>query len=194
MKNLFPILLFGLMAAWPWAAHGDVLLWWVSYEDAVSDFADPSVVTVNDLLSRPDGYEVNGVRIRVGESGSPEYLHMIVGEPGDYEIGGTIALWDRDYEEAGPAWADLTGHEGESFTLELGYFDAEENWTVMAVGETASYDALRQFINADVVDVPGYIPWTTSYTVPEPSSGLLFFVGGLMLVLRRPGSERIADA
>lgn len=186
MRRLVTILLLGVALTGFPVRGDDVLLWWVSYEDSVSDFADPSVVTVNDLISRPDGYQVNGVRIRVGDVGSSEYLPMIVGEPGDYEVGGTIAFWDRDYEEAGPAWADLSRCEASDvFTIELGYFDVSENWTVMAVGETASYEALRKFINHDIVDVPGYIPWTSSYTVPEPSSGLLFIVGGAFLALRR---------
>ena len=188
MKKLASILLLGVILAGGFSPvrGDDMLLWMVSYEDPVSDFADPSVVTVNDLISRPDGYQVNGVRIHVEGAGSMEYLPMIVGEEGEYEVGGTIAFWDRDYEQAGPAWASLAGCDASCiFMIELGYFDASENWTVMAVGEKATYDDLRRFISHDIIDVPGYIPWTSSYSVPEPSSGLLLVLGGALLALRR---------
>ena len=188
-KTLAFLLLLASAFALPRMAHaadGAVLLWMVSYEDEVTDFGDPNVSTVNDLVSRPDRYQVNGVRIRVGADGSSEYLNMIVGEEGAYEVGGSIAFWDRDYEEAGPAWADLSGRGlTDLFTIELGYFDASDNWTVMAVGDSKTYAELHEFITADPVDDPGYIPWTSSYTVPEPSSGLLMLVGAALLSLRR---------
>lgn len=183
-----------------WTAGGTesaILLWMVNMTDQATDFQDPSVSEVADLTSRPDGYSVNGARVRVmGTDGSePVYLSLFSDNDGEWQVRGnqpynTIVGFSSE-GEAGPSWADFGAFASTeySFMIELGHYAFDDNnnlrWTTMAYGETATYEALQRFITKDIVAEPPYTPWTSSYVVPEPSSSLLLLMGGALLALRR---------
>lgn len=87
----------------------------------------------------------------------------------------------------GPSWADFGQYADEtySFAIELGFLTDNGDWFTMATGEIVGYDNLEAFRTADRVEDPRYVPWRSTYSVPEPSCGLLMLVGGALLALKR---------
>lgn len=188
---------------------GTLLLWQVydNYGDPdnptpmIPDTSPTDLKFIDELRSRPDGYEANGAMVRVvgatGENGETIYLDMF---SLNKEDGSVIAKYDQSmlplprdpdgyFTSAGPVWTDFGNYADTaySFLVELGHMDENGNWTVMAVSETATYEALQAagFTTSDAVNYPNMTPWTPTFTVPEPSSGLLLLVGGALLSLRR---------
>ena len=179
--------------------HGTPLLWEVvdTGDPSIPDTGPTDLKYIDELVSRPDGYNVNGARIRVASDGTPIYLNLFDQESGTEYVYGMLPIMPQlepGYEtpifsQAGPVWTDLGayGDSAYSFLVELGHMDENGNWTVMAVSETATYEALQAagFTTSDAVNYPNMTPWTPTFTVPEPSSGLLLLVGGALLSLRR---------
>jgi hypothetical protein len=92
----------------------------------------------------------------------------------------------------GYAIADVgDSYSSQSFYIELWNGD---KW--LAKSSAASGSSLAQFItgsnNLNPVAGTGWVP--TSYSVPEPTSGLLFVIGGMLLGLKRKLGEQILTA
>ena len=96
-----------------------------------------------------------------------------------------------------PVQTDLSGYEGDGYTYAvelLAYADANGTQVVRDGWLTSySYNDLVSsgYIVTDDVGVPsyaasaGWIPDGEGYAVPEPTSGMLFLIGGALIALRR---------
>ena len=75
-----------------------------------------------------------------------------------------------------------------SFAIELGAWSddtADAEWILAAFSDSKTYAQLAEFRGTEI-SPQGQTPWNpTSYSVPEPTSGLLFLVGGALLALKR---------
>ena len=178
--------------------YDSYLLWWVN-DPTVQEVNSPTRVFIDGLVSRPDGFNANGARLRVVlDDGDPVYFDLFDGTSGIASGSNTLPLnYTSPSDEgvwAGPVFADLGDYAspGYSFFVELGHLDGDE-WTVMAASEASTYSALVAggFTTNHPVNYPGYLPWSpTGYVVPEPTSGLLLLIGGAFLALRRKGRAR----
>ena len=77
-----------------------------------------------------------------------------------------------------------------SFAIELGNWDWNTGtWTMIATSEVVSYSSLKtagHIAEWDGINPSAPSVWqAATYTVPEPTSGLLLIVGGALLALRR---------
>lgn len=92
-------------------------------------------------------------------------------------------------EGSGAVYLDLStyGTSGYSFAVEL----LDANLNVVGTSSTVTYDTLLAsgYISSGGIDAPksgSYLFSTAgSYSVPEPTSGVLLLIGGAMLALRR---------
>lgn len=104
----------------------------------------------------------------------------------------SIAMFDK----AGPVWSNLGEYSSaaHAFTVELGRMNGDE-WQVLATSETVSYNALVEggWTTSSALGDPREGPWTPTFAVPEPSSGLLLLLGSALLALRRRGAAGRAD-
>ena len=189
---LLAAILLGCVPAWG-ADDGldNVLLWWVKDPDTepfiVKDF-DGSTSMIKDLVGRGDaaGKTVNAVRVMALTGDTSTQLKLMMPESNvwsDY-----IGLPDGEGDfYAGPAYANFTGVAGNadlSFMIELGNLNGD-SWTTLAVSEIAAVESLGNFIRSAQLNMYGLLEWTPSYTVPEPTSGLLVLLGCGLLALRR---------
>ena len=198
MKGTFPIktlrfLLLGLLLggiAFPVASmadEGDVeVLWWM-----VGDPSNPSsrdqveITTFHEGIKTASEMGVADARVRV--AGTDVYLDMPYADiDGNYPqpaVGVPIEFY---------AVIDEKYKEGYSFVIELGNYDYQTGtWTMIAQSDAASYTQLKNpphysIGTWDTIKASMASPWApTAYTVPEPTGGLLFVVGGALLALRR---------
>lgn len=180
------------------ANTGDgVLLWMVydNYEDQdgnplpqVPDTSPTDLKFIDELVSRPDGYSVNGARLRV--DGTDAYL-SIYASGADTPYANNllpIAKEDGYFTQAGPVYSYFGQYDSPeySFLVELGHWEGAE-WLVMAVSCVASYEELVEggWTTDNLQNYPRYGPWSPGFVVPEPSGGLLMLLGASLLALRR---------
>ena len=183
----------------PPAFAGGEVLWWMVGDPANSD-GNLSGITISDLdgttiAPNADGsytvrdMDINAARVRV--VGTDNYLDLVATPTGTTQ---PIVIGDTgdvpDYFFAAVVPYNSTEY---SFMIELGNYDFDNgSWVALAVSDAASYDTLKNgshhiaewSVNESPTPTGG--PWApTAYTVPEPTSGLLFVVGGALLALRR---------
>ena len=169
-------------------AEGDVeVLWWM-----VGDPSDPTslgnvpITTFHEGIKTAEEMGITDARVRV--VGTDDYLDMPYADAaGNYPqpaVGVPIefyAIVDDAYKS-----------EAYSFAIELGNYDYQTGtWTMIAQSDAASYTQLKDASHYsigtwDTITASMAQPWApTAYTVPEPTGGLLFIVGGALLALRR---------
>ena len=183
VSYIFAILgiLFSLSAR----GEGNILWWLVNPGDTVEDWygSESTIAAIG----------ATDARLRVDDGkGNSTYLNFLAwvddgdGHVKQEEIGGAAGTFVPV-----EAWADLSAYSGAaySFSVELGNI-ANGEWVKTLVSSApVYYDWLKSNkhigswddINADLTK-----PWKpSSYSVPEPSSGLLMLIGGVLLALRR---------
>ena len=177
---------------------GEVLWWMVGKprEDdgvisgiTISDFDGTPIARNADGTYTVRDMDINAARVRV--VGTDNYLKLVD------DIDGTVQVLIPPTTGAVPDYffaAVVPYNSAEySFQVELGNWDYDnETWVSLAVSEVASYDTLRNTAHniatwsTDAQPTPTGGYWApNAYTVPEPTGGLLFVVGGALLALRR---------
>ena len=214
MRSMIKIFTIALMAliSLQVAADGDPalqgeVLWWM-VGDPTHDSGVLSGLTISDfdgttLDHNSDGsytvrdMDVNAARVRV--VGTDQYLNLFsevedeggsksvqflgqTGEVPDYFFAAVVPYNSTEY----------------SFMIELGNYDFDNGtWTTLAVSDAVSYGTLKDVDHniaewsVNEMSTPTGGTWSpTSYTVPEPTGGLLFVIGGALLALRRRSRNR----
>lgn len=181
----------------PGAAHADdlMVLWWQvgDAEDWSEDgesLKDVIVQKVNGM-GETTAYDLGVEAARIRETSTGTYLHML--NPADID-NPTASSFDLSEMYVPTLWqADVSdfasGAPEFAFVIELGNFESG-TWSVLALSEVVAYTDL---LTSDAIAPAGggfnphyASPWMAStYTVPEPSSGLMLLVGAALLALRR---------
>ena len=202
MHVLFKIAVaFGaVLTALPVVA-GEEVLWWM-VGDPSADYGDLSGITVTpihgDTTPVPaTGFEIDGMTLdqaRIRVAGTDNYLTLVSAENSTVVNIGTAGDVPDEFFAAVVPYNSAEY----SFLIELGNYDYDTGtWTALAVSETVSYDTLKNVrhniaewsVNEHPTPIGG--AWApSSYTVPEPSGGLLFIIGGGLLALRRRRRNR----
>jgi len=103
----------------------------------------------------------------------------------DSELIGTLTKDDASFYKTIDSYAisgDVVNYASKTFFIEL--FNSNDSW--MAQSSKVSGSSLAQYMTASMSMNPPSGPWTGgTYSVPEPTSGLLFLVGGMLLGLKR---------
>ena len=115
------------------------------------------------------------------------YANQLNGDGGE-SIGPLVSAADA---MANTQYADLTGYEDSQYTfvVEMLSLNTETEPNTWDRGWTSglpqSYSALSGSISEGGITAGSVNAWTSSVTIPEPTSGLLLLVGGSLLALRR---------
>ena len=190
-----PVVGDGEGAAFP----GGEVLWWM-VGDPSNPSGDLTGLTISDLDGTPiapnnDGsytvrdMDVNAARVRV--VGTDNYLNIVAAVDGTVQVlipPTTGEVPDYFFAAVVPYNSDEY-----SFMIELGNYDYDNGtWVSLAVSDAVSYGTLKDTTHniaewsTDAQPTPTGGAWApNAYTVPEPTGGLLFVVGGALLALRR---------
>ena len=172
----------------------DNVMFWFLQDPEITEIGGSSTVSIADLTGRgeADGLKANAVRV-TARSGDVFHWLQVVNEGesgGEWRQSLVIPDGEGDYY-AGPAYANLVGLDlGDAnlvFTIEIGNYTGG-NWYTLAVSESWNVAQLKEgdHIRSAQMDQYGWHYWTGgSYSVPEPSSGLLILIGAGLLALRR---------
>ena len=106
----------------------------------------------------------------------------------DSELIGTLTAEDAGIYQLIDSYAisgdvgNYTDYATKTFFIEL--FNSDNSW--MAQSSKVSGSSLAQYMTGSMSMNPPSGPWTGgTYSIPEPTSGLLFLVGGMLLGLKR---------
>lgn len=172
MKNILLILSVGLA----FFAKADYIYWMVDTPAKLKDFSDSvdSNFQWNKAILSVQNEQITVSGISSDGTGGRGYL-------------GSLTYTDaQSYNDVGAyAYASLAGKTGDYFLIEL--FDDSGNWKG-SYSDTRSN--LAQYIFGDntmsIMPASGFGSGSgATYSVPEPTSGLLFLVGGVLLGLKR---------
>ena len=177
--------LLGILFALSARGEGTILWWLVDPGDTVEDwYGSESTIA---------GIGATDARLRVDDgNGNSTHLRFLVwNDDGDghverIEIGGANGTFIPV-----EAWADLSAYADAaySFAVELGNYSDGVWVKTLASSEPVSYDYLSSQGHlgswSDIASDLTEIWHPSSYSVPEPSSGLLMLIGGALLALRR---------
>ncbi|MDO5318533.1 MAG: PEP-CTERM sorting domain-containing protein [bacterium] len=204
MRTLFLAISLLLASTCAVRAGDESVLWWMFDETTeINDInGSGATFTIDTLVGRGDaaGKTVNAIRIGAYDGDTLlGYLTINDGGPGggnnlpyysmpteDFDTGGES--WN-----AGPTYANLGSYATMpevSFMIELGNWDASlgagNEWQILAHSDPGTMESLKDFLDVADFDMHTTLEWTGgSYSVPEPSSGLLILIGGALLALRR---------
>lgn len=159
-----------------------------------TDFADAYAESRgNGTMAMPSGGEVVYLDLYFQDGTPPRWVVDPTLEPrvdSQFVENGVLGT-DGDYAYAMASLGtlgdvDLSEY---SFAIELGTwsdFEAlDADWTLSAFSTIASYDKLADFRRTEISFQSEGIWNPTAYSAPEPTSGLLFMIGGALLALRR---------
>ena len=173
------------------------LLWMVDADTTITEL-DGTSVSIQNLTGRGEGagLQVNAVRVSMTDgSGVTTYLNL--GSNGNYRDPTWAPTYSEDASGAmvadwnvGPSYANLSGVEtsaSTSFMIELGNYDSNGNWIILAASQSATLSTLKSqgYVFSSEIDMQSTTPWKSTYSVPEPTSGLLLLIGAGLLTLRR---------
>ena len=165
-------------------------LYWVVSNPVINDFAGQSTGNASSYSS-----SITDARIKVsgGTAGDNVYLGLWY----DGASSADIDSLGLSSGSASATWADLGtyGTSDYSFTVELGNWTSGD-WYAVANGTTTSYNDLvsRGYVSTQgVISAPTFGAWDGgTFTIPEPSSGLLALFGAALLGLRRKRRAAVA--
>ena len=190
-KTLWQSLVLCFVAVFLFVAHADdeMVLWWqVGDSLDASSLDDVIVKTFHEGNKSAAELGVTEARIRV--DGTDIYLSAMADPEGSYVYPAAVV--------PGEAYSSVVSPYASpeySFVLELGNWDWDTGtWTMIAASDVASYSDLwtaGHIVELATIEERPPAVWTpTSYTVPEPTGGLLFAIGGALLALRRRRCDR----
>lgn len=188
----------------------DEVLYWMVDDTSVVHYSDGRDISMPMMV--PESIDTSlAARVRVVGGGLTEdvFLNVYLGE-GEY----WTTEWGIDFDDPDGYWgvgnpvgmqSPLTGgmapehpyisvKEGQpeySFIIEIGNYDwNEDSWTTVASSRpyTHSEFLTSQYIYESFdMNPPTTKIWNPHdyYAVPEPSAGILFLIGGTLLMLRR---------
>ena len=184
-RHIF-LLFAGLLASMCLKAEdGGTILWWL-----IEDSSNPPPVDWYGTPATMAQIGADSARLRVDDAGGTvAYLDFYVlnpdTHPPEYELwsgpeGGGIPL---------EAFTDIAGYTSAEykFSVELGQYDSGEWVKSLAFSEPVSYATIAEHVGTwEEMEGRAVPPWSpSSYTVPEPSAGLLMMLGAAALALRR---------
>lgn len=192
-------MLLAVMVSFSALADGEseMVLWWLVGEDAdTEDLSDIIINTFHQGQQTAESMGVDYARMRVVGTEPAAYLPVV-----SLDDDGRV-IWSAPVSSIpGEAYSTvITPYASSeySFMIELGNWDANSGtWTMVAMSEAVSYDTLRNrghvgLWSGETIDAQDPTAWAVStYTVPEPTGGMLFVIGGALLALRR---RRMRDA
>ncbi len=199
-KAILICMMLVLGGAFSALANGEdnYLLWMVDAGTTIKEI-DGTSVSIQDLTGRGEGagLQVNAVRVSMTDgSGATTYLNL--GSYGSYSDPMWAPTVDLDEDgnvtgvdwNVGPAYANLSGVEtsaSTSFMIELGNYDSNGKWIILAVSQRETLSTLKSngYVFSQEMDMQSMAPWKSTYSVPEPTSGLLLLIGAGLLALRR---------
>ena len=164
-------------------ADEEVMWWQVGDSLDASSLDDVMVTTFHEGDKSASELGVTEARIRV--DGTDTYLAAMADPEGSFTFPAAIVPGEAYSSIVSPfASAEY------SFVVELGNWDWDNGtWTMIAVSAPASYAELKSLghiVELSTIEASPPTVWApTSYTVPEPTGGLLFVIGGALLALRR---------
>lgn len=174
-------------------ANDMVLFWMLDDPDISSDYGPIKASEMGDW-----GHTIDSARVVATREGyDTVYLDLyyqdgsawVVDPTADPRIdtaGVTKGTIDGGYARASLGTTLGANYALYSFAIELGTWNASDEWVLAAVSDTQAYAQLQDYVSHQV-DIPTATRWTgTGFTaVPEPSSALLILLGGSLLALRR---------
>lgn len=180
------------------AENESTVLWWMFNETfEIQEVNGTETTTIDALKGRgaAAGKGVNGIRIGAYH-GDTLLGYLDVADPDGVVSSTVYTMPTEDYDSgsaewnAGPTYAIYAPYATDpsvTFMIELGNWNETDNtWLILAHSETGTVESLREFIDVADFEMHGTLEWTGgSYSVPEPTSGILLLVGGALLALRR---------
>ena len=136
------------------------------------------------INNNPNNDQYAAVAVLDGSGELVGYANILDGDGGDV-IGNIVSASDAMSEVQ---YADISGYNSDyTFVVEMLSTDGsawERGWTS---GTPMTYDQLKTegYVSEGGISAGSVNSWTSSVTIPEPTSGLLLLVGGSLLALRR---------
>lgn len=150
-------IIFTLAVLAAMAVHADYLYWMVDTPQSGTD-----------ISGNPTSFDWATAKLWAGE-----------------DIVGTLTKSDAELYKLIDSYAisgDVSGYSSKSFFIEL--YNSNDQW--MAKSAAVSGSSLAQYMTSTMSMNPPSGGWHgASYAVPEPTSGLLFVLGGMLLGLKR---------
>ncbi len=184
------VMLLVAMTSFSAFAYDAMVLWWLVGDDVDSTISDITINTFHQGQQTAESMGVNYARMRVVDTDPAAYLPVVT-----LDTDGSIISSFPVSSIPGEAYSSvITPYASAeySFMIELGNWDANSGtWTMVAMSEVMSYTQLLDGGHVGVwsgttINPQNPSAWAVStYTVPEPTSGLLLIVGGALLALRR---------
>ncbi len=176
-------------------AHAEYILWFSVLDDAEITDRDGALAGTVALYVSEEGESVNAARIRVTGDGIADDTFLPI-----YYEGETAGSWVLDYTvnyvgvnsgsdstQWQPASLGDYALPGYTFALEIGAYDFDSGEFTKLASTSANYATLLSdgHISLGGVSTQTQTPWASSFTIPEPSTGLLALCGALALFRRR---------
>ncbi len=138
------------------------------------------------INNNPNGDDYAAVAVLDGSGELVGYANILDGDGGDV-IGNLVAAEDAMSEMQ---YADISGYDSSyKFVVEMLSLNTDDNtwergWTA---GTPMTYAELKtaRYVSEGGISAGSVNSWTSSVSIPEPTSGLLLLVGGSLLALRR---------
>ncbi len=138
------------------------------------------------INNNPNGDDYAAVAVLNASGDLVGYANILDGDGGDV-IGNLVAAEDAMSEMQ---YADISGYDSSyKFVVEMLSLNTDDNtwergWTA---GTPMTYAELKTagYVSEGGISAGSVNSWTSSVSIPEPTSGLLLLVGGSLLALRR---------